>query len=87
MLMLRGWFLVVPALVQNDETAHSALKKQPTRPIVIQAEVPGKAPRMATDSTEIGGRREEASALYCMVLVALKRAQHEGKCRFNVTDQ
>ncbi len=55
--------MVVPALVRNDETAHSALKKRPTHPLVIQAEVPSKAPRTATDSTGIGGRREEANAL------------------------
>jgi hypothetical protein len=59
----RGRYLVVPALVRNDETARSALKKRPTRPLVIQAEVPGKALRTTTDSTGIGGRKEEAKAL------------------------
>ncbi len=59
----RGRYLVVPALVRNNETAHSALKKRPTCPLVIQAEVPGKALRTAADSTGIGGRKEEAKAL------------------------
>ncbi len=65
----RGRYLVVPALVRNDETAYSALKKRPTRPLVIKAEVPGKALRTAADSTGMGGGRSRPK-LYRMVLVA-----------------